>query len=115
MTTEMFDSAPQPRENVKIERVDIQPYPDGWRVKVSVDVTPFQERPNLEINLLRTGNQKPIANLSVIETMHAKMEFTIHIRGVQSPAGEYNTEVSLYFGDRAVPQDKRIVPFTISL
>ena len=48
------NDVPQPRDKVKIERVDTQPYPDGWRVKVIVEVTPFEDRPSLEIRV-RSG------------------------------------------------------------
>jgi hypothetical protein len=114
MNINFFESSdvPQPRDKVKIERVEARPYPDGWRVKVIVEVTPFQERPNLEIRLLSAAGQV-ISELSVIETMHRHMEFTIHIRGVASPAGQYVTNVDLYYGDREHPQDHREAAFSV--
>jgi len=113
MNIELFDSPPQPRDQVKIVRLDVQPYPDGWRVKINVDVTPFQERPNLEIFVRNTAG-KLIASPSVIETMHAKMEFTVHVRGVTTPIGEYTAEAVLYYDDRTNPQDRRSTPFSIA-
>jgi hypothetical protein len=103
---------PKPRAEIKIERFDVQPYPDGWRVKINVDVTPFQERPNLEIRLSLGG--RLVAELSVVETMHRHMEFTMHIRGVPVPAGQYVAEVALYYDDRAQPQDTRRFAFSIA-
>ena len=82
------DQVPQPREKVRIERLDVQPYPDGWRIKLNVDVTAFQERPSLELRVLRLPEEQPIAELSVIETMHRQMEFTVHVRGVPTPNGK---------------------------
>jgi hypothetical protein len=105
-------AVPQPRDKVRIERLEARPYPDGWRVKITIDVTPFQERPSLEIRV-RRGENHHIAELSVIETMHRHMEFTVHIRGVSSPAGEYVAEVDLYYDDPAAPQDRRASPFTV--
>jgi hypothetical protein len=101
MTINFFEpgDAPQPPEKVKIEKLEALPYPDGWRLRVKVNVTPFQQRPNLEIALWREegGESRPIANLSIIETMHPRMEFVMHIRNVSSPDGQYKLTASLYY------------------
>ncbi|HVO42859.1 MAG TPA: hypothetical protein VMT34_09555 [Aggregatilineales bacterium] len=107
------DSVPQPKDKVKIESVVATPYPDGWRVRFVIEVTPFQERPNLEIHIRRADGHD-VAHLSVIETMHRHMEFTIHIRGVESPPGTYTAGVDLYYdGEQATVQDRREVTFTV--
>jgi hypothetical protein len=90
---------PQPPDKVKIELLEADPYSDKWRVRVKVNVTPFQRRPNVEIVLWRNvnGEDRPIGNLSIIETMHPRMEFTMHIRGVSDPVGEYRVTATLYY------------------
>ena len=103
---------PQPREAVRIRSARVQPYPDGWRVKLTIDVTPFQERPNLEIRVI-SGLNRVISELSVIETMHAHMEFTLHIRGLTSPLGDYVAEIELFYDDRALLQGHVRLPFSI--
>jgi hypothetical protein len=115
MSINFFESSdvPQPKEKIRIERLESQPYPDGWRVKVTVEVTPFQERPNLEIRVLRSGSDNPVATLSIIETMHRHMEFTVHIRGVPSPVGDYTTTVDLFYENPAAPRDHREVSFSV--
>lgn len=112
MNIELYDSAPQPRANVKIERLDVTPHPDGWRVKLNIEVTPFQERPSLEIRV-STAAGRLVSELTVIETMHARMEFTVHLRGLQSPIGEYVAQVDLYYDDRGSPLHRAEKPFTI--
>jgi hypothetical protein len=106
------EETPKPRAEIKVEAVRVTPYPDGWRVKLNIDITPFQERPSLEIYLRR--DDKPIAELSVIETMHRQMEFTLHVRGVTSAAGNYEAEVTLYYEDRLQPQHRQRVLFEIT-
>lgn len=108
------EDAPQPRDKVKIERLEAQPYPDGWRVKIVITLTPFQERPNLELNV-RSQAGRVVSEMSVIETMIRHMEFTVHIRGVPSPAGDYVASAVLYYGeDPAQVQHRVEVPFSVA-
>lgn len=114
MNIDFFEQkdVPQPRTNIKIERLEARPYPDGWRIKLMIDVTPFQERPSLELRV-RTAAGREVAELSVIETMHRSMEFTVHVRGVPSPLGDYVLEADLYYEERTAPQDQQATPFSI--
>ena len=89
---------PLPHDKIKVEKLETKPYPDGWRIRVVVEVTPFQERPSLEIRV-RSAEGRVVSELSVIETMIRHMEFTMHVRGVESPAGNYIAEATLYYGD----------------
>src|SRR5258708_4374972 len=89
---------PQPRDQIKVEKLLAKPYPDGWRVRVTVDITPFQDRPSLELSI-QTVAGRSVSSLSVIETMVRHMEFTVHIRGLESPEGDYIALAALYYGD----------------
>jgi hypothetical protein len=75
-------------------------------------VTAFLERPNL---LLVAHNQEDVivSELSIIETMHHDMEFTMHIRNVDDPAGVYTLTADLFYETRNPPQDRRIETFII--
>jgi hypothetical protein len=106
------DKVPQPKDKIRIEELEIVPYPDRFRVRVHIKVTPFQERPNL-ILVAHDDEDKVVSELSVIETMHADMEFTLHIRNKQNPAGTYSLTVELFYETRNPPQDRRIEVFTI--
>jgi hypothetical protein len=103
---------PQPRDKIRIEELAATPYPDRYRVRVDVRVTMFQERPNL-VMIVRHVDGRIINELNVIATMHAQMEFTIHIRGVADPAGDYVLDVELFYDTRNPPQDRRSLDFTI--
>ncbi len=108
MTISFFEpgDVPQPPDKVKIELLEAEPHSEGWRVKINIHVTPFQQRPNLEINLLKQmvdGSANSVANFSIIETMHPRMEFTMHIRGVDDPYGDYQLQTMLFYRDQPDP------------
>jgi hypothetical protein len=106
------DRAPQPREDVHIEELTITPYPDRFRVHVHIRVTPFLERPNLLL-VAHDADDRIVSELNIIETMHYDMEFTLHIRGVENPAGAYTLTCELFFETRNPPHDKRVEAFVI--
>jgi hypothetical protein len=109
-----FDIHPdrQPRDQVRIESLEIQPYPDRRRVFVHIAVTPFEERPNLLLTA-RNEDDRIVCEMSVIETMHHDMEFTMHLRGVDEPEGLYTLTATLYYESKNPPQDERIEAFDI--
>lgn len=106
------DQVPRPANEIRIEQIDATVYPDRFRVRVHVRVTPFLERPNL---LLVARNQDGVivAELNIIETMHYDMEFTLHVRNVKESAGEYTLSVDLFYQTRNPPQDQQQKNFVI--
>ena len=103
---------PQPRDKIHIEQLEIMPYPDRFRVYVHLVVTPFQERPNLLL-VAHDENDRLVSELNIIETMHHDMEFTMHLRGVDDPAGLYTLTADLFYETRQPPQDRRIETFSV--
>ncbi len=114
MNMQFFDEehAPHPREDVKIEQLEVVVYPDRFRVYIHIRVTPFMERPNLLL-AARTESGKVVSELSIIETMHADMEFTMHLRGLTDPAGLYTLTADLFYESRNPPQDRKVEPFVV--
>ncbi len=106
------DKVPQPKDTIRIELLQAEVYPDRYRVFVQVHVTPFRERPNL-ILTLRDAADRIITELTIIETMHSEMEFTMHIRGVADPAGDYVVTADMFYETKNPPQDTRSVSVTI--
>jgi hypothetical protein len=106
------DKVPQPKDKIRIVDLRAIPYPDRYRVFIEVKVTPFRDRPNLLL-VMRDLNGKMIGELSIIETMHSEMEFTMHVRNVADPAGEYTLTADLFFETRNPPQDQRRIQFEI--
>lgn len=115
MEIRLFDNGdrpPQPRTAVRIESLTITPYPDRYRVFVEIKVTPFLERPNLLL-IAHDSQDQIVAELNIIETMHANMEFTLHIRNRPDPTGDYTLTAELFYETRNPPQDRRIEVFEI--
>ena len=103
---------PQPKEKIKIEELNVAPYPDRFRIFIEIKVTPFQERPNL-ILVTKTTDGRIVGELSIIETMHANMEFTMHIRGIDDPTGDYTLTAILFYESKNPPQDEQIANFIV--
>lgn len=83
-------------EETRITSLSAEPYPDGYRLRVNIEVTPFQKRPHLEVTL-RDADGDEIASSSIIEPLSWKMEFTMHIRGeLRNP---YTLEAKLFYPD----------------
>jgi hypothetical protein len=67
-------------EETRITALKAEPYPDGRRLHVNIEMTPFQIRPHLEV-ILNNGNGDEIQTTSIVEPLTWKIEFTMHIRG----------------------------------
>ena len=106
------DQVPKPKNEIRIESLIATPYPDRYRVFVEIKVTPFQERPNL-ILVARNAEGRIVGELNIIETMHANMEFTLHIRNVSDPVGEYTLSAELFYENKNPPQDQAEFVFVI--
>jgi len=106
------NQVPHSPDEIFIEVIDITPYPDRFRVHIHVKVTAFLERPNLLL-VARNKDNVIVSELNIIETMHNDMEFTLHIRNVKEPAGEYTLTVDLFYQTRTPPQDHKTQTFII--
>jgi hypothetical protein len=83
-------------EETRISSLSAEPYPDGYRLHVNIEMTPFQKRPHLEVTL-NDGNGDEIASATVVEPMSWKIEFTMHIRG--ELLNPYTLEARLFYPD----------------
>jgi len=83
-------------EETRITSLTAEPYPDGYRLRVNIEMTPFQKRPHLEV-VLNDTNGDEVASSSIVEPMGWKLEFTMHIRGeLKNP---YTLEAKLFYPD----------------
>ncbi len=106
------DASPLPPNEVKIDLLEVMPYRDRFRIFIHVRVTPFMERPNLLLTA-RDEQDHVVSELSIIETMHHDMEFTLHLRGLTEPTGLYTLTAELFYESRNPPQDEQVEAFEI--
>ena len=95
---EEFNANKVPPEEVRIERLEGTPYPDGKRVRVNLDMSAFQVRPHLDLVLLNPQGE-PSANVSIIEPMSWQLEFTLHLRKARQD-GKYKLAARLFYPPR---------------
>ena len=83
-------------EETRITSLSAEPYPDGYRLRVNIEVTPFQKRPYIEVTL-NDADGEEVASSSIVEPLSWKLEFTMHIRGeLKNP---YTVEAKLFYPD----------------
>jgi hypothetical protein len=95
------EDMPVPPDEVKIREFKAEAYPDGKRVKVYLEVTPFLQKPSGEVYILNSQNQA-VANVSIIETVTSKMEMTMHIRE-STPNPPYKIKAEIFY-DAELPE-----------
>lgn len=86
---------PLPPDELKIRMLEVDPYPDQRRIAVRFEITPFQKRPNIEVAIFNADERK-VSELSVVEAMDHKMDFTMHLREA-NPAGIYTVRMRLFY------------------
>ena len=89
-------------QETHITHLSVEPYADGRRLRVNVEITPFQKRPYLEFSLRDAANDE-VASASMVEPLSWKLEFTMHLRGERN--NPYTLEARLFYpeGPEAEP------------
>ena len=92
---------PLPPEEVRIRLLRADPWPDGRRVRVYLEVDPSQQRPSAEVRIANTGGEE-IAQANIVESMSRKMEINMHLRQPETQ-GCYRLSAVLFF-TRPLPE-----------
>ena len=98
---------PRPKEAVRIEELKAEPYADGHRVRITITLTAFVERPNLRIVVTNSAGD-PVASSDVLELISPRNELTLHVRGPQ-PEGKYTVRAELYYDEPELLETKEAV------
>ena len=62
--------------------------PDGKRIRVAMELTPFQQRPYIELTLTDSAGHEA-SSASIVEPVGWKLELTLHIRKPVAPLPTY--------------------------
>jgi len=84
-------------EETRILSLTAEPFEDGQRVRVNIEMSPFEKRPHLEVNLTDTNGDE-ISTASFVEPMAWKLEFTLHLR-TEPADGPLDLEARLFYPD----------------
>jgi hypothetical protein len=84
-----------PPDQVRIRELQAEVREDKRRVRVYLEVDPFQKRPSADLDILDAYGET-IAQTCVIESMTRKIELTMHLRG-EALKGPFSLVVTLYF------------------
>jgi hypothetical protein len=98
------NDTPVPPEKMEIRKLDTQTHGDGRRVRINFEISPFLQRPNIEISVKNQHGQQ-VSQLSVVEAIENKMEFTLHLREPH-PSGEYTLTIEVFYSDLAGLEDE---------
>lgn len=84
-------------EETSILSMGAKPYSDGYRLRVHIEITPFQKQPYVEILLINAEGEE-VASTNIIEPMGWKLEFTMHLRE-EELKNPYTLQATLYYPD----------------
>ena len=84
-------------EDTEITSLTAEPYEDGRRVHVNIDMTFFEKRPHLEVDITDAEGQE-VSTASFVEPMNFKLEFTMHLRTKPAP-GPLHLTARLFYPD----------------
>ncbi|MDH5606801.1 MAG: hypothetical protein OEY93_07930, partial [Anaerolineae bacterium] len=67
------------------------------RIAVRFEITPFLQRPNLELAIFNK-EEREVSNLSVVEAIENRMTFVMHLKEAE-PSGEYRLKMRVFYSD----------------
>jgi hypothetical protein len=95
-----------PPEEVRLREVRITAQPDSGRVKIHIKLTPFLKRPDISVAITNAAGIEA-ARITILETMLAKLEFTMHLREPQQGC-EYTVETVVYYQKTPQPSAEEV-------
>jgi hypothetical protein len=82
-------------QEVRISRMALAVHPDGRRVAVRLAITPFRQRPSIDL-IVTNDRGEQAASITVIETLDPNLSLTVHLRDKQ-PGDHYDMRAELYY------------------
>lgn len=101
------DQVNHPENNIRIEELHIEPWPDGQRIRVHLTLSEFSIRPNLEA-VIFSATRDEIQRVHIIENTDARLVFTMHLRGADIP-GNFELSILVYLDPDVILDQKSII------
>ena len=104
-----LSEVPLPPKEVRIREIDVEPYPDGKRLRLTLELTPFLKPPSSEILITDLlGNL--VATANIIEAIDPNMQLTMHLR-TPDLQGEFTARVIIFYSESLedITEDNQIV------
>jgi len=88
-----------PPAGIRLLNLNAEPYLEGKRLKVGLDLIPFQQKPNIDLTLVDSLGEL-VASTSIIEPVKWNLELNLHIRKFSpSQNGVYKLTVVISYPD----------------
>jgi len=80
MELPLVDPTEPPRspEQTRLREVQVEPYPDGSRLRLHVQLTPFERRPDVDITVFNEEGEE-IASTIVVQAFLPVLSLTMHL------------------------------------
>ena len=98
------NDTPVPPDEVRIRSLKATPFEDHRRVAVDFEITPFTEKPNIEM-VVTNAEGRVAATFSVLEVIENRMSFTLHLRE-PNPSGDYTLKMLVFYTDLTALEDE---------
>lgn len=83
------------RKDVRLKQLGLYVYEDGRRVAIGFNLTPFAERPSIEVTATNSAG-RIAGSMTVIEALSPNFNLTLHLRD-HEPTGIYEIEAVVYY------------------
>jgi len=98
-----------PPAEVRFMEVRVEPWPeDARKVRVHLQLTPFLERPNIEV-IITDPQEEEVASIYIVESIDDRMTFTMHIRTPEMARGPYTLNASLNYPEAGMVAQERVM------
>lgn len=87
-----------PPESTRLLDLRVEQYPDGRRIHVNLELTPFLKRPEIELTLTDPAGEI-CASATIIEPMGWKLDLTMHLPASRTTHGVFTLTAQVTFPD----------------
>lgn len=92
-------------QDVRFLEFRVEPWPEGDKIRIHAQITPFLKPPDLEAVLFNSeGNE--ISSVNIIENIDFNLVFTMHIR-FPSPDGKYTLTGNISYEDTGIVHETK--------